>query len=202
MDGRCPRVPSLSHLDSNLAPGEVAPQLLVYTSPWIDICSPDPLISGVSEQVLKLEIAYAGFCGVENVVIDGPKLRHVSSRASADAMYARVIQEALSLVTHMHLSVAIPTVEYPIPDEDFEMGDLSELARQDHVEQYDTSSSAAAASNPDAAWDGSDAFGAWDSWNLIRSICNYSARLSVGKITDPLMLYLLRLMLDSRVSSQ
>ena len=180
-DGTCPEVPSLSHLDTNLTPGEVAPQVLAYTSPWIDICSTDPLIRGISQQVLKLEVAYAAFCGVENVVIAGPKSRKAPDSGDGEPVYARVIQEALALASHMHLSIAVSMVQYPMRDEEFEIGDLSGHARESSASTYVSATPTSQGLSSAPAWDGLDAFGTWDSWNLVRSVCNYSTRLSVGK---------------------
>src|SRR5258708_6314429 len=71
-----PVIPALTPLYSKLAPGEAASQLIVMSSPWIDLGSPDPVVAELSRQVFNLEIAYVAFCGVRNVIIPGPNLTH------------------------------------------------------------------------------------------------------------------------------
>ena len=69
-----PLVPALKPIDSTLIPSDTISQLLITTSSWIDLASPDPVIANVSQQVFNLEVAYAAFCGVQHVVVQGPTL--------------------------------------------------------------------------------------------------------------------------------
>src|ERR1700709_1594485 len=89
-----PIIPPPTPVDTPLTPGDTVSQLIAYSSPWIDLCSPDPLISNISRQVLNIEIAYASFCGVGNVIIPGPRT-YSSGATSNDGLiqYARAIQE-------------------------------------------------------------------------------------------------------------
>ena len=66
--------PKSSTEDTDLTAGEMTSHLIALVSPWIDLCSPDPLIYNISRQVIHLEIAYAAFCGITNVIVPGPKL--------------------------------------------------------------------------------------------------------------------------------
>ena len=51
-----PVIPALTPADSPLTPHDSISQLLAVTSPWIDLCSPDPVIANISLQVFNLFI--------------------------------------------------------------------------------------------------------------------------------------------------
>ncbi|RDW72084.1 hypothetical protein BP5796_08118 [Coleophoma crateriformis] len=161
-----PIIPPLAPVDTPLTPGDTVSQLIACVSPWIDLCSADPLISNISRQVLNIEIAYAAFCGISNIIIPGPR-SYSSSASDYDGLtqYARAIQEALTIGGYMQMAISIPMYG---PEETKEMtGDLVPLAR--------TSPTAGKSKAKDI-----DLFESWDAWNLIRSVCKYNARLSVA----------------------
>lgn len=166
-----PVVSPLTKDDSDLAPGELTSQLLAMASPWIDLSSPDPLIYNVSRQVLHLEIAFASFCGVANVIIPGPKLHHGNVHGDGVAQYAYTIQEILEIGLYHQVHIRIPLSDDPAADRLEQIEALSIYARPEcegqGTERHKTRS---------------DAFGTWDAWNVVRSICKYNARLFVGKV--------------------
>lgn len=171
-----PIIPPLTPVDTPLTPGDTVSQLIACVSPWIDLCSPDPLIANISRQVLNIEVAYASFCGVGNIIIPGPKLYNGSS-SDYDGLtqYARAIQEALEIGSYIQMAITIPMYG---PEEAKEMtGDLVPFARK-------SSLSAEKSKAKDT-----DLFETWDAWNLIRSVCKYNARLSVGKLKPMLLIY-------------
>jgi type II protein arginine methyltransferase len=84
-----PLVSPLTPLDTDLTPNDGNASLVAVTSPWIDLGSPDPLIAGISRQVFNLEVAYAAFCGINNVLAHGPVLE------SDAVQFGRAIQEAI-----------------------------------------------------------------------------------------------------------
>jgi protein arginine N-methyltransferase 5 len=88
-----PLIPALDHPDTPLGPSDAISQLVTFTSSWVDLSSPDPVISHISRQVFHLEIAYAAFCGATTVVVPGPRLFHGQNGVSR---FARSIKEALS----------------------------------------------------------------------------------------------------------
>jgi protein arginine N-methyltransferase 5 len=162
-----PIIPPLTPVDTPLTPGDTVSQLIAYSSPWIDLCSSDPLISNISRQVLNIEIAYASFCGIGNVIIPGPNT-YSSDSIESDGLiqYARAIQEALAIASYIQIAIHIPMYGH---EEAKEMtGDLKPFAR-DQL-------SIKAKANKEI-----DLFETWDAWNLIRSVCKYNSRLSVGK---------------------
>jgi protein arginine N-methyltransferase 5 len=166
-----PIIPPLNPVDTPLTPGDIVSQIIAYSSPWIDLCSPDPLISNISRQVLNIEIAYASFCGVANVIIPGP--RNYSSRSiDSDGLvqYARAIQEALMIGSYVQIAIHIPM--YVSEEVKAITGDLRGLARTQRTEDSEDGDVEASL------------YETWDAWNLIRSLCTYNSRLTVGKIQN------------------
>lgn len=164
-----PIIPPLTPVDTPLTPGNTVSQLIGYVSPWIDLCSPDPVIYSISHQVLTIEVAYASFCGTSNLIIPGPNL-HPSGRSDENdgiAKYARAIQEALTIGSFMHFTIHMPMYEEPELLVEVE-GSLASYMREEYFSP----------SNDDGE---ADLFGSWDAWNLIRGVCKYNTRLSVGK---------------------
>lgn len=164
-----PTLPDLSPADSPLTPGEIISQLLAVASPWIDLCSPDPLVYNISRQVLDLEIAYAAFCGIGNIIIPGPKLHHGKLHGEGVTQYAYAIQEALTIGNYIQIQIWLPMIDHSADGEDVE-GSLTPFAREEYVGVQEES-------KPNR----SDIFGTWDAWNVIRGVCKHSARLFVGK---------------------
>ena len=175
-----PIIPPLTPVDTPLSPGETVSQLIAYCSPWIDLCSQDPLIANISRQVLNIEIAYASFCGVANIIIPGPRT-YSSGSTDSDGLvqYARAIQEALTIGSYIQIALHIPMYSHHEEVKDL-TGDLLPLAR------YQSGGKAKA--NQEI-----DLYETWDAWNLIRSVCKYNSRLSVGK--NPMQLFNLFILL-------
>ena len=160
-----PIIPPLTPVDT---PGDTLSQILGYCSPGIDLCSSDPLISNISRQVLNIEIAYASFCGVGNVIISGPRNYNSGSKDNNGIIqYARAIQEALTIGGYIQMAIHIPMYGH---EEVKDMtGDLQPFAR-DYQSPGKSKESRVV-----------DLFETWDAWNFIRSVCKYNSRLSVGK---------------------
>ncbi|OAA57476.1 protein methyltransferase [Niveomyces insectorum RCEF 264] len=158
-----PTIPALTDDDTTLFPGFCTSALIAYSSPWIDLYSSDPLVANLSRQVLNLEVAYASFCGVRGIIVPGP-------RADADgkrvAQYGRAIREALQVAGRVSLVVHLPMYREPGLEEKTE----TTLSGPD----------AYAATDKAAASEEIDIYSCWDTWHSIRSICDYSPRLSVA----------------------
>lgn len=193
-----PIIPSLSPVDTPLAPGHTISHLLAVVSPWIDLCSPDPVIYGVSRQVLELEVAYAAFCGIGNIILPSPKLHHGRLHGEGVTQYAYAVQEALKIAQYIQLSIILPMMDDPEQDSDEVEGNLAKEARAKYVGLSDRhtyknsmDSTRHTAGEFDQNDDGAsfrrkksakfDFFGTWDAWNVIRTLCTYNARLFVGK---------------------
>ena len=163
-----PLIPALDNLDTPLGPTDTIGQLVTFSSSWIDLSSPDPLIAHLSRQVLHLEVAYAGFCGVTNLVVPGPRLAHGQAGVS---QYARSIKEALSTGSYIQIHVQLPMDGRQPSSGDDDLGDLARFARPG----FEPSSQVKAL----------DSWSSWDAWNTIRSICKYHNRLSISKDKHP-----------------
>jgi protein arginine N-methyltransferase 5 len=117
---------------------------------------------------LNIEIAYASFCGVGNIIIPGPRNYTSGSKDNNGIIqYARAIQEALTIGSYIQMAIHIPM--YGQEEVKDMTGDLLPFAR-------DNQSSKKSKASKDI-----DLFETWDAWNFIRSVCKYNSRLSVGK---------------------
>ncbi|PBP23263.1 protein arginine N-methyltransferase HSL7 [Diplocarpon rosae] len=163
-----PIIPPLDPVDTPLTPGDTVSQIIAYSSPWIDLCSPDPVISNISRQVLNIEIAYASFCGIGNIIIPGPR-SYTSGPTDNDGLmqYARAIQEALNIGTYLQMAIHIPM--YGNGEIEEIIGDIRPFARN-----------LGSCATPGQTSKKIDLFETWDAWNLIRDVCKYSSRLSVA----------------------
>ena len=169
--GSAPTISPLTMHDTDLGPSEMAPQLIAVVSPWIDLSSPDPVIYSISRQVLHLEIAYAAFCGVTNVIIPGPILHHGSIHGDGVAQYAYTMQEILEIGMYIQVHVRLPMIDDPGTVDDYANDSLTTRTRLEFINLGDSN-----------FMPRPDVFGTWDAWNIIRSTCKYSSRLYVGKV--------------------
>ena len=165
-----PTVPALSHIDTPLSPSGMIPHLLAVASPWIDLSSPDPAIQSISRQVLELELTYAAFCGFGNVIVPPPRLHYGHSHGDGIIQYALAIQDALGLGNYLQIVIKLPIVDYTEEENDDVYGCLAHYAREEFVSHVENSKPR----KPEI-------FGTWDAWNIVRTVCNYSTRLFVGK---------------------
>jgi protein arginine N-methyltransferase 5 len=157
-----PLIPALDHPDTPLGPTDTISQLVTFTSRWIDLSSPDPVIAHLSRQVFHLEIAYAAFCGVTTVVVPGPRLSYGQNGIS---QFARAIKEALSTGSYVQFHVQMPIDGAKGSAED-DAGDLAHFARPGHETNTQATQT--------------HAWSSWEAWNTIRTICKYNNRLSVA----------------------
>lgn len=158
-----PVVSTLTDRDTSLFPGGYVSILVAYSSPWIDLCSPDPLIASISRQVLNIEVAYANFCGVRSIIVPGPR---ADGQPKHVAQYARALQETFLVASRVNIIVHMPMYREPGLEETEPT--MSQL--------LGSGSTASAVETHDEI----DLFSAWDSWHTIRSVCNYNIRLYVG----------------------
>ena len=156
-----PLVPALIPEHSTLGPNDTISQLLMTTASWIDLASPDPVIANLSRQVFNLEVAYAAFCGVQHVIVHGPDLR----KGSVVQQFARAIQEAIGIGPYIQFHILMPMgasrMKTAIPGQV-----LADYARIGGESREDTVSE----------------WSSWEAWNAMRQFCNYSGRLTLGKL--------------------
>lgn len=154
-----PLISPLTPSDSTLTPDESNATRIAVSSPWIDLASTDPVIAYVSRQVFNLEVAYAAFCGINNVIVRGPT-------EDGDAVqFARAVQEAIGLGPYLQLHLLMPMsveLESETPDGTY----LGELATTNNEEMVELG--------------GKDDYDVWERWDTIRTLCSYSQKLSLG----------------------
>ena len=159
-----PIVPPLTTEDTTLFPSAYTSGLVAYSSPWIDLCSPNHVVASISRQVLNLEVSYANFCGVRSIITPGPRQDSVKTGNSQGiAQYARAVQEALLLGTRVNLIIHIPMYREPGLEEQVALLSSEDSEGQAKSEQEEI-----------------DLFSTWDSWHAIRTVCEYDGRLFVG----------------------
>ncbi|RMD45079.1 hypothetical protein DV735_g155, partial [Chaetothyriales sp. CBS 134920] len=170
-------IPPLTPADSSLTPHATVNQVVGLISPWIDLCSPDPIVADLSRQVLKLELNYAAFCGLTFVLIPGPQLAGSTANGAGLAQYARAVLDSLGQAPFIQFHIWLPMVERP-GSERQDMGDLRLFARPAFLQEHEPKTP-----RPDL-------FASWEAWDIIRSICKYSSRLFVAldlpKLLPPL----------------
>ncbi|KAH6984628.1 protein arginine N-methyltransferase [Ilyonectria sp. MPI-CAGE-AT-0026] len=159
-----PILPPLTPKDTGLFPSAAVNTYTAYISPWIDLCSTNPVVSSISRQVLNLEVNYANFCGVRSIVVPGPQ-RDASKDGGNQglAQYSRAVEEALTIGGRVTFLVHMPM--YREPGQESDIKTLSSLQSQQppKVDEKDI-----------------DLFTAWDSWHHVRTVCNYNTRLFVA----------------------
>ena len=212
-----PKLHSLSLKDTLLGPDELVSQLLAIASPWIDLSSPDPVVYDISCQVLRLEIAYAAFCGIGNIILPTPRLHHGKLHGDGIVRYAHAVQDALSVGHYINISVSLSMMDRLEDENKIHQSDLAVRAQGRYMALSENDNGNGSAPNSEEHGNpiqsgGSpakkasryDSFGTWDAWNVIRTICNYNNRLFVGKKYDiflslnesvPIYLFLLLLLI-------
>ncbi|KAG6274386.1 hypothetical protein E4U49_003764 [Claviceps purpurea] len=168
-----PIIPPLTPDDTGLFPSPAVNTYTAYISPWIDLCSTNPLIASISRQVLNLEVNYANFCGVRSIVIAGPS-RDASPNGGNQALaqYSRAVQEALTIGSSLTFLIHMPMYREPVDEQAVET--LASLELQ--LNKGKGHERAATANGSEEI----DLFAAWASWHHVRSICNYNLRLHVA----------------------
>ncbi|KAI0133421.1 Skb1 methyltransferase [Hypoxylon sp. NC0597] len=160
-----PVVPPLTTEDTNLFPGTYTSGLVAYSSPWIDLCSPNHVVSSISRQVLNLEVSYANFCGVRSIIVPGPRQDSNQTGSSQGiTQYARAIKEAFSIGTRVNIIIHIPMYREPSLEEKVPL-----------LSPFDEDVSETPPKGQEI-----DLFGSWDSWHVIRTVCDYDTRLLVA----------------------
>ncbi|KAL8890163.1 MAG: hypothetical protein Q9215_002638 [Flavoplaca cf. flavocitrina] len=156
LEAATPTVTSLAATDTAITPGDTIQKLVGTASPWVDLSSPDPVIFNISCQVLELEISYAAFCGLGNVVLQGPNLQYGGSHGEGVVQYAYAVQELLALNNYTQILIHLPMIYHPDQDGDEYEGSLSTCTRQEYIEEGGRSKH--------------DLLGTWDAWHIIRTL--------------------------------
>ncbi|KAI0198849.1 PRMT5 arginine-N-methyltransferase-domain-containing protein [Astrocystis sublimbata] len=160
-----PIVDALTPDDTTLFPGVYTSGFVCYASPWIDLCSPNHVIASISRQVLNLEVDYANFCGVRSIIVPGPRQDAAQAgNGLGVAQYARAIQEALLIGTRISLIIHLPMYREPGLEEKIAQLSIAEEEGK----------------GKENAKGDIDIFTTWDSWHVIRTVCDYNDKLFVA----------------------
>jgi len=158
-----PILPPLTPDDTSLYPSPAVSTYTGFLSPWIDLSSPNPIIASISRQVLNLEINYANFCGVSRLLIPGPAKDASKNGGNRGlAQYSRAIKEALTVGSRITFVVHQPMYREPVSeDQRPTLASLDQDQAPAERRKFDL-------------------WSAWDSWDHVRSVCNYDMRLCVA----------------------
>ncbi|KAF2152349.1 arginine N-methyltransferase skb1 [Myriangium duriaei CBS 260.36] len=149
---------------TSLTPTVSTPSMIGLVSPWVDVASKNPRVAHLSRQVLSMEVAYAAFCGISNVVLP-PLFRGKDvPDHSAVSRYASAVASATTIGPYLQLLVPFPMDDQPIyPESTF----THSLSASIEDVRGDTTNA-------------SDPLSPWDAWNFVRSTCNYHAKLAIA----------------------
>lgn len=166
-----PLIPPLTPRFTSLTPEHYTSSLLGLTSRWIDVGSLDPIVRQVSLQVLTQEVAYAAFCGVNNIIISAP-----TWGACNLSEYARAIANVLGIGPYLQIHISMPMDALDETNDIEDDVSLASRVRDKFTVQDDEA-------GEELESEDLDLLTSWDAWDLIRSTCRYSSRLSVGTST-------------------
>ena len=140
------------------------------------------MVADVSRQVLDLEVAYAAFCGITNIVVTSPAANNSNSNTlPANATkFAHAIRHLLSLSPHVQINILV-SLGFQCQGEQETRLDYSATTSSQRLDRANTTDQERSQ------------LSSWRFWDTVRSVCRYKSRLSVGKRKrfTPLMLPLL-----------
>lgn len=165
-----PILPPLTPKDTSLFPSAAVNTYTACISPWIDLCSTNPIISNLSRQVLNIEVNYANFCGVRSIIIPGPRVDSSPNGSNQGlAQYSRAVEEALTVGGRLTFLVHMPMYREPgLENQNKTLASLQDDEKSTASKEKEI-----------------DLFSAWDSWHHVRTVCNYNTRLFVGTSRCP-----------------
>ncbi|KAF7330502.1 Protein arginine N-methyltransferase [Mycena venus] len=161
---------------------EEAEGVTALISEWLELDAADDWVRHDAEIALQQELAYASYLNIQTAILPPPRSReYVSS-------YARIVNACLKNSPYMHLSIRLPIYNPSvlenhlpsIPSPPLTGGLLpgSPTPSTPRLVIPDDRGSEATSVNLDATW---------EMWDVIRSICDYSTRLSLTlDLTPPL----------------
>ncbi|KAH9936058.1 PRMT5-domain-containing protein [Amylocystis lapponica] len=133
--------------------------VLAMVSDWLELDAPDDWVRHDSEIALLQELSYASYLNIRTAILPAPHHReHVAS-------YGRTVNACLNAIPYMQLSVRIPIYDTTV------------------LQLWPSSAKALGADAPPAVlFSAQPSIATWEMWDTIRSICNYSPRLTLRYI--------------------
>ncbi|PNS18405.1 Protein arginine N-methyltransferase skb1 [Sphaceloma murrayae] len=164
-----PLVPSLGPEFTDLSPDSSTAAMIAQLSPWADVTSADELVAHISRQVIRIEIAYAAFCGIGNVILP-PLYRHHNKPPTVRAIsaFADVVSQTLGIGPYLQILVPFPMDDQKLADEDVLTYEL-----EGHLEK-------GISANEDDGRSKMDSMSPWDAWDHVRTTCNHASKLAVA----------------------
>ncbi|KAJ7650328.1 PRMT5 arginine-N-methyltransferase-domain-containing protein [Roridomyces roridus] len=157
---------------------EEAEGVSVLVSEWLELDAADDWVRHDAEIALQQELAYASYLNIQSAILPPPRNReHVSS-------YARTVNACLKSSPYMHFSIRLPIYNPSVLDTQ-----RSPLASpgSSHSPQLPSTPRLVVSADKGSEASSSDLDGTWEMWDVIRSICDYSTRLSLSlDLTPPL----------------
>ncbi|KAJ7170626.1 shk1 kinase-binding protein 1 [Mycena crocata] len=152
----------------------------VLVSDWLELDAADDWVRHDAEIALQQELAYASYLNIHTAIVPPPRSRdYVSS-------YARTINACLKNSPYMHISIRLPIYNPSVLE-----SHLSPIPNSPPTTAWRPSSPVPSTPRlvvsdergPEATSGNLD--GTWEMWDVIRSICDYSTRLTLD-LTPPL----------------
>ncbi|KAJ7284936.1 shk1 kinase-binding protein 1 [Mycena rebaudengoi] len=154
----------------------------VLVSDWLELDAADDWVRHDAEIALQQELAYASYLNIHTAILPPPRSRDYLSS------YARTVNACLKNSPYMSISIRLPIYNPSVLVE-------SRLTQSPSPSAASLRPSSPAPSTPrlfisdergaEAAT--GDLDGTWEMWDVIRSICDYSLRLSLTlDLTPPL----------------
>ncbi|EIW83976.1 PRMT5-domain-containing protein [Coniophora puteana RWD-64-598 SS2] len=174
--------PHFLHDEVTMTRLDEAEGVIGVVSDWLTLDSSDDWVRHDSEIALHQEIAYASYLNIQTVVLPPPRNReHVAS-------YARAVNECLKRVSYMKFSVQLPIYDPAA----FQQKETPRLRSGSTVTLASTLSETPP-STPRLLIPGNDfplrpkktrasereLNATWEMWDVIRSVCDYSPRLTL-----------------------
>ncbi|KAJ3983947.1 shk1 kinase-binding protein 1 [Lentinula detonsa] len=164
-----------------------AKNVTAIISEWLELDAEEDGIRYDAEIALQQELAYASYLNIHTAILPAPRNRdHVSS-------YARTVRACLSSAPYMNLAIRLPVYDSSLLEPTLIVSPSSSSSFQSSsapsTPRLVVSGSADSLNEPSPSSTSLEAHidAAWETWDLIRSICDYNIRLALAlDLTPPL----------------
>lgn len=146
---------SLGQNDTLIQPGPHINSTIAISSPWLELDSKDENIRNLSLAILDNEAAYASFCGINYMVVAGPK------RRNSGLIYSQGIKSILTKYPSLDFSIHVQFCE-----------EFADVCADSQTASPEPSSSSSSHHH--------DYLSIWDLWNTIRNSCTNAPNLKVA----------------------
>ncbi|KAJ7739774.1 shk1 kinase-binding protein 1 [Mycena maculata] len=159
---------------------EEADGVTTLVSEWLELDAADDWVRHDAEIALQQELAYASYLNIQTAILPPPRSRDFLSS------YARTVNACLKNSPYMHISIRLPIYNPSVLETH-----LSPISSPSTAYSSPTPSTPrlVVSDEQGAETASGDLDGTWEMWDVIRSMCDYSTRLSLTlDLTPPLPL--------------